>query len=108
MLITYSIYSLYQRSTEWEGPFSKRWNNHYWKTCEEFKELEFKEIPVDEAMQKCKQKCENESGCNALLFRKVSVSCYLKKCPTPVPIPDRPVDDGIKIAYFLPGKRFKI
>ena len=113
MLITYLIDLFYQRSTEWEGPFSKRWKNKYWKTCETFKELNLKgKLPVDEAMRECTQICENESGCNALIFRNVSVSCTLRKCPTPVPIPDitntMNKNVGTKFAYFLPGKHFEL
>ena len=110
MLITCLLDLFYQRLTEWEGPLSKRWNNKYWKTCEEFKELKLKgKLPGDEALQECKQNCENESECNALIFRNLSVSCNLRKCPTPVRTPDIIfAKDEDKMAYFLPGKKFKI
>ena len=103
MLILFLIDLFYQRLTEWEGPFLKRWNNRYWKSCEAFKELS-----RVESVEECKQNCENESGCNVLTFKNASMSCNLRKCPTPVPSPNTPVNTGIKMAYFLPGKQFLI
>ena len=102
MYFAFLIDLFHQYSIEWEGPFFKKWGNKYWKLCDDFKDVKVQTV------QECKQICENESGCNILIFRNVSMTCNLRKCPTPVHTPNVTwPEDKIRMAYFLPGKRFK-
>ena len=88
------------------GPFSKLWYQDYTNNCDD--ETEHEEVTVEE----CKQICENEHGCNVLVFRNKNnnkgpyTSCNLRKCPIPIPPPDRNPNPSHNASYYLTSRQF--
>ncbi len=57
----------------------------------------------------CKEVCENESGCNAIMTTNGGRKCQIKKCPFPVVSPDQPyTGPGETEAYYISGNYEKI
>ena len=89
------------------GPFSKVWTQRYTDTCDDA--VEYQNVTVEE----CKQICENGNVCNVIVFRnkikrsgRTITSCKVRKCPVPMPPPNRNPTSNHNASFYLTGKQF--
>ena len=89
---------------DWTGPRRKYWSLKYLNRCNVVRS----NTDTPKTVEECKQTCENEVGCNVILFRNDEKNCRLQKCPMPVKQPTKNPIGPAYDTYYLRRKLFQL